>query len=267
MKRMKRQQHMKSIIRHRWSPELKGLALRVWAICLFPAMVSCVPASDIPAVEEVDAGYPPVNVVGEMRNVMWKGELGPSLELDTISERGGLYGLGPLTELKGELLIVDGTSYVSTVLADSTPSVEKSYRVSAPFFVYANVQEWNDEELPTHVKSISDLEKHIDRKTKDFERPFVFKLTGTVSNAVYHIQNLPDGAKVSSPEEAHQGQVKYPLKNVEAIIVGFFSTEHQGVFTHHDTFLHMHIITGDEKHMGHLDELQIDRMNLHLPVK
>lgn len=258
---------MKKTVLNRRLSKLKGPALRVWAICLFAAMVSCIPSGDIPAVEEVDAGYPPVNVVGEMRNVMWKGELGPSVELDTISERRGLYGLGPLTELKGELLIVDGTSYVSTVLADSTPAVEKSFEVSAPFFVYAHVKEWTEEELPAHVTSISDLEKYIDGKTKDFERPFAFKLTGKVSNAVYHIQNLPDGAKVSSPEEAHQGQVKYPLENVESIIVGFFSTEHQGVFTHHDTFLHMHIITGDEKHMGHIDELEIDRMKLHLPVK
>jgi acetolactate decarboxylase len=48
-------------------------------------------------------------------------------------------------------------------------------------------------------------------------------------------------------------------------VVGFFSTEHKGIFTHHDSFLHMHLISSDEKEMGHLDELEIESMKLYLP--
>jgi acetolactate decarboxylase len=50
-------------------------------------------------------------------------------------------------------------------------------------------------------------------------------------------------------------------------IIGFFSTEHKGVFTHHDSFLHMHLITKDKEKMGHLDAATFDRINVHLPVK
>ncbi len=90
-------------------------------------------------------------------------------------------------------------------------------------------------------------------------------MQGTISNALIHIQNLPKGAKVSSPEEAHQGQVNYELKDEEVEIIGFFSTKHQGIFTHHDSFLHMHLITKDKSKMGHLDELEISEMTLYLP--
>ena len=193
--------------------------------------------------------------------------MGDNINLDSISSKKGLYGLGPLTHLTGELLINDGKSYLSKVVSDSTMNVEKSFDVSAPFFVYANVTEWTEIDLPSNIKSIPDLEQFIDEKTSEYKRPFAFKLKGEVLNAIIHIQNLPIGTKVSSPKEAHQGQVDYELNNEEAEIVGFFSTEHQGVFTHHDSFVHMHLITKDESKMGHLDEVEFGRMKLFLPKK
>ena len=208
-----------------------------------------------------------VKIVGAMKNVMWKGELGSSINLETISDKNGLYGLGPVSYLTGELLINNGKSYVSKVTSDSTMTVEKTHNTSAPFFVYGNVTEWNEIELPSDVKTIQDLEKFIDDKTTEFKRPFTFKLIGQVSSAIIHIQNLPEGTKVSSPDEAHQGQTNYNIINEDAEIIGFFSTEHKGVFTHHDSFLHMHLITKDESKMGHLDELEIGEMKLYLPKK
>jgi len=211
--------------------------------------------------------YPDIKIIGAMKNVIWKGELGSSIDLDTISDKNGLYGLGPVSYLAGELLINNGKSYVSQVTSDSTMTVKKTFKTSAPFFVYGNVTEWNEIDLPKDVKKIQDLEKFIDDKTTELKRPFAFKLIGQVSSAIIHIQNLPEGTKVSSPDEAHQGQTNYKIQNEDAELVGFFSTEHKGVFTHHDLFLHMHLITKDESKMGHLDELEIGKMTLFLPKK
>ncbi|WP_053992384.1 acetolactate decarboxylase [Mangrovimonas sp. TPBH4] len=209
--------------------------------------------------------YPDIAIVRAMKNVMWDGALEGAILLDTISNKRGLYGLGPKSYLTGELLIFDGHSYVSKVTSDSTMAVEETYNVSAPFFVHTNIQEWETIELPASLKTISQLELFIDSNTKAFKRPFTFKLQGTVNNATIHIQNLPEGSKVSSPKEAHQGQVNYPLENETVDIVGFFSTEHQGIFTHHDSFMHMHLITKDRQKMGHLDAVEIDKMTLYLP--
>lgn len=211
--------------------------------------------------------YSDIKIVGAMKNVMWKGELGSSIDLDTISNKKGLYGLGPENFLTGELLINNGKSYISKVSSDSTMTVEKRFDVSAPFFVYANVTEWNKMKIPSDIKTIQDLEKFIDQKTTDYKRPLVFKLIGQVSKAIIHIQNLPKGTKVSSPDEAHQGQTNYELNDEESEIIGFLSTEHKGIFTHHDSFLHMHLITKDGNKMGHLDKLEIGKMALYLPKK
>jgi len=210
-----------------------------------------------------------IKIIGEMKNVMWKGELAGTINIYKIKNKNGLYGLGPVEYLTGELLIIDGKSYVSTVTSDSTMEVDETYQVKAPFFVYANQADWNIEDLPSDIKTIKELEEFIDKKTFDFKRPFVFKLKGQVDSAGIHIQNLPKGTKVSSPEEAHQGQTNYLLKNSDVEIVGFFSTEHKGIFTHHDSNVHMHLITVDRKKMGHLDNVFFGNgsIKLYLPKK
>jgi acetolactate decarboxylase len=213
-----------------------------------------------------DSAQTKVKIAGAMKNVMWKGELGGIVNLDTLQNKKGLYGLGPEEFLSGEILIVDGVSYVSRVISDSTMQVEERF-AAAPFFVYANENDLQEELLPDNITNMKELEDYIDSKTKEAIHPFVFKLIGRVDKALIHVQNLPKGAVVSSPEEAHQGQVNYPLGNYDVTIVGFFSTKHQAVFTHHDAFTHMHLITNDKTQMGHLDEATFSKgeMKLYLP--
>jgi len=127
------------------------------------------------------------------------------------------------------------------------------------------INAWQHVKLPSNIKTIKDLEKFIDTLRADFQNPFVFRLTGQVKDATIHIQNLPFDTKVSSPKEAHQGQINYDITNVESEIIGFFSTKHKGIFTHHDSYLHMHLITLDQRQMGHLDTLEIGNMTLYLP--
>jgi len=210
-----------------------------------------------------------VKIVGEMKNVMWKGQLYGNIKLDTIANKTNLYGLGPVEYLSGEILIIDGKSYKSTVVSDTTMKVEETYDIKAPFFGYANIAKWKEQTLPDSIQTIQQLEQYLDNVTKSSPRPFLFKLSGTVEQATIHIVNLPKDSKVSSPDEAHKGQKNYKLENEQSEIIGFFSTEHKAIFTHHDTFLHMHLITADRQKMGHLDEVLLKKgtMKLYLPTE
>jgi len=210
--------------------------------------------------------YPEIKVVGAMKNVMSNGELGGIINIDTITNKEGLYAIGPKSYLQGELLVVDGKSYLSTVTSDSTMKVEQTFDVSAPFLVYGNVNEWKEIQLPSNLKTIQDLETFVDSASKQMKRPFTFKLEGQIEKGIIHIQNLAEGSKVSSPKEAHRGQVNYNLEKEDVTIVGFFSTKHKGIFTHHDSFIHLHLITADRNKMGHLDKVEFQTMKLFLPV-
>jgi acetolactate decarboxylase len=196
-----------------------------------------------------------VKVVGAMKNVMRKGQLFGTISLDTIANKQHLYGLGPIEFLKGELLIVDGKAYQSSVISEKEMKVEENYKVKAPFFVYANINDWKEQILPDSVKSLIELENYLDTLSKDTNQPFAFRLSGIVKSAIIHIVNLPAGTKVSSPEDAHQGKTSYQLTDKEVEIIGFFSKQHQAIFTHHDTFIHTHLITKDISMMGHLEKV------------
>jgi acetolactate decarboxylase len=68
-------------------------------------------------------------ISGAMRNVMQKGDLSNTIYLDTISNKQHLYGLGPLEGLKGELLIIDGKSYISSVNENGSIQLKKALKL------------------------------------------------------------------------------------------------------------------------------------------
>lgn len=212
--------------------------------------------------------YPDVQIAGAMRHVMWEGKLDGTIALDSL-QQPGTYAVGPLAGLRGEILLADGTPWVSTVSSDGQMRVERMPGATAPFLVYARVEEWRAVELPPSVVDIPTLETFVDAQTSDAKRPFCFRLAGTVDAARIHVQNHPPGAIIRNPQEAHAKQVKFDLADRESEIVGFFSTEHAGVFTHHDTYLHLHLLTDDQSHMGHVDALDLNpsRVKLYLPVR
>lgn len=208
-----------------------------------------------------------VQVIGAMKNVMREGKLFGVMNIDTISNKSKLYGLGPVEYLSGELLIIDGVTYKSTVINKDQMKVEETRSAKAPFFVYANQIEWDSIPLPSTVSNLQELEKFIDERTKNTNEPFTFKLEGIIPNAKIHIVNLPSGTKINKPDDTKQGQMSYEIRNEKSTIIGFFSRKHQSVFTHHDTFIHMHLITANKQKMGHLDELRLTNTNpiLYLP--
>ena len=199
-----------------------------------------------------------VQIVGQLKDVMWKGELSGKINVDTIGNKSHLYGFGPLGYLRGEILILDGIAYQSTALNSQEMKVEQKENILAPFFAYANIQNWNTISLPEELSNLNDLEYFLDSICADREMPFFFKISGNIDSANIHVVNLPEGIKVRSPEEAHQGIVHYDLGNSEVHIIGFYSRNHQTIFTHHDTNMHLHLITCDLKKMGHLESLSFN---------
>ena len=227
-----------------------------FSIIVLIILASCVYQSD---------NISKVRTAGAMRNVMWKGQLEGTIALDSL--QGNYYGVGPLEFLRGELLMFNGKIIASSAISDSTMKVEEVAKANAPFFVYAEVSHWKEIKLPDSITTLKILESYLLTINQPVQEPFVFMLNGTINEAIIHVVNLPVGKHVSSPQEAHEGQVNYILKNEKIDLVGFFSTKHKGIFTHHDSNVHMHLITRDQKKMGHLDNLKFtsNALTLLLP--
>lgn len=203
-----------------------------------------------------------------MKNVMWKGELDKVIRFDSLMA-SGTFAIGPLEGLRGEVLIFDGVPFISKVREDASLNVTKEPESGAPFLVYSLVQDWKQAEIPDSISTVPELENYLTQITSDkTKEPFPFRLAGTVEFADFHVQNLPEGSKVRSPEEAHRGQVNYFSRDLSVDLVGFYSQNHQGIFTHHDTYVHIHLLSTDRQQMGHVDNIRWEggAMALYLPA-
>ena len=195
-----------------------------------------------------------VNSISAMKNVMWKGELEAKVKLDTLQPKTGLFGIGPLEGLSGEITIYDGQVYVSTINDDNLIEVKINPEVGAPFFVYANAYVFEEINLPKAVSNLKQLNDFLSKKY-DRKHAYVFKLIGEIQSGKIHVQNLPPNTKVSSPKEAHQGQVDFEIGKTAVEMIGFYSNSAKGIYTHHDTNIHVHLISQDKNMMGHCDEV------------
>ncbi len=191
---------------------------------------------------------------GEMRKVMRQGDFSNHISLDTIPFTTNTYGLGPLEGLQGELLVIGGKSYRST-LQNDTIYMEETQESKAPFFAYTDAETWRDYPLPDTVRNLQELENYLLQIFPDENKPFTIMIKGEIERATFHIVNLPTGVYVRSHDELIKYKRYFELQNEEVEIIGFFSKAHRGIFMHHDSFLHLHIITNDRKQMGHLDEI------------
>lgn len=206
-----------------------------------------------------------VKVVGEMKDVMWKGDLKGKIATDSLNSKE-TYGLGPIEFLKGEIVVFEGQSYVSKVVDSISHKVSKVPSVSAPFFVYSSNSDLKIVKFNRENYTLKELEEYVNLVYKDYDQPLLIRIDGVFEDIKLHSVNLPEGKKVSSPDEAHQGLTQYDFKNISGSLIGFFSRHHKAVFTHHDSFVHSHFISDDRKVLGHIDETNFNSTNVTLKV-
>lgn len=196
---------------------------------------------------------------------MWKGDLKGKITTDSLRTKE-TYGLGPLEFLKGEILLFEGQTFVSKVVDSISHEVNKVPSASAPFFVYTTNSNLKVIELPATNYSLKGIEEHINSVYENYDQPLLIRMDGLFDDIKLHSVNLPEGKKVSSPDEAHQGLTQYDFKNISGSLIGFFSRNHKAVFTHHDSFFHAHFISDDRKVLGHIDETDFNSSKVTLKV-
>ena len=206
-----------------------------------------------------------IRVVGQMRDVMWKGELAGKISTDSISDPNA-YGLGPIEYLSGEVLLFEGQTFISKVIDSAIHRVTPVSAVKAPFFVYAKESHLKSLSVEPLELSLKSTEELIDTLYFDYDKPLLVRIDGVFKDITVHSVNLPVGSTVSSPDQAHKGLTQYSYKNINGSIIGFFSRKHKAIFTHHDSFFHAHFISDNRKIMGHVDSVLFNSENTTFKV-
>ncbi|MFC4721717.1 acetolactate decarboxylase [Geojedonia litorea] len=208
-----------------------------------------------------------VKYSGALRTIM-SGAIQSVISLDTLSKMKHLYALGAVDNLKGEIQIFNGLPSNSFVV-DSSLQINDSYNLKASLLIYAEIEAWDSYQIE-HIKIKSDLEKQIFKIATDsgidIEKPFPFLLEGTIASLDWHVINWKDGDTIHNHKKHKASGLNGNLKNRKVQIIGFYSTKHKGVFTHHTTNMHIHFKTDDKDIAGHVDDLLLDNsITLKLP--
>ena len=207
----------------------------------------------------------PVIPTGAMRNTMFNGQLAGLIQLDSIA-KPGTYGIGPMAYLRGEVLLLDGHVFVSEMEKNLGMQVVQRTEVRAPFFVHQHVTEWTTVQLPDSVVDLPTLDAFLTARFAFVGEPFAFLISGVITSGDVHIVDVPRGTEVNGPDDAHRHNKHDHAEGRTMDLVGFFSTKHKAVFTHHDTNIHVHAITAERDWMGHVEQLRFSPSSVQLQI-
>lgn len=211
-----------------------------------------------------------VYTVGAM-NEMGKNNFQTQVWLDTIPDKSHLFGMGPYDRMKGEIMVFDGKPFYASAFEEGKAVVGQSWDIRSPFFVYANVPDWEAFELSEDITALEEIQNQVAAIAKknghDTKEPFPFKIIGTFDSLTTHI------VTPRSPDvEGYRADVKQQLfsfDNTMGSLLGFYSEKHQGIFTSSKSYIHVHYLSDDQTFMGHLDKINTatKTLTLYLPAK
>jgi acetolactate decarboxylase len=179
-----------------------------------------------------------------------------TIMLDTLN-KSHLFGIGPYGKMQGEITVLDGKPYIAQVLEDGLAHVSQNWKAEAPFFVFANVNSWNSYPLQSEIKNMNELQLAIEKlateKGLDLSSPFPFRIRGTFTELTIHVVT-PRTEDVAGYKPG-RNQENYSLTKGSGELLGFYSQNHQGIYTHKDSFIHVHFINQKITTMGHVDKI------------
>ena len=221
-----------------------------------------------------------VEYVGAQKDIFVSGKASSVVSLEDLEGRKGLYAMGPIDGLDGEITIFDSKPYITQVRGNDY-TLDKTFKHAAFFLVWTEQANWIDVPLPAMVKGYVDLQKFVKEQAQktgiDVTKPFPFLMTGTPVEIKWHINVDRTEGKPITKELFVKSKAPFVTKNEPVDIIGFYSDHHVGVFLAEyapaikegsgmKNAIHIHLVSRTSKASGHIDDITFgDGMVLRLP--
>ena len=131
-----------------------------------------------------------VEYVGAQKDVFTTGKAASVVSLEDLAGRKGLYAMGPIDGLDGEITIFDSKPYITKCAVPIT-SLDNTFKHGAFFLVWTEQAKWKDVPVPNTVKGYVDLQNFVKAQAQaagiDVTKPFPFLLAGTPVEIKWHI--------------------------------------------------------------------------------
>ncbi len=221
-----------------------------------------------------------VEYVGAQRDVFKTGKAASVVFLEDLAGHKGLYAMGPIDGLDGEITVFDSKPYITKVRgADYTAA--NTWKHGAFFLVWTEQEKWQDVPVPSTVKGYIDLQNFVKAQAQaagiDTTKPFPFLLSGTPVEIKWHINVDRTEGKPITKELFFKSKQPFTTKNEPVDIIGFYAEHHDGIFltkytpvikegSGTENAIHIHLVSRTSKAAGHIDDITLgEGMVLRLP--
>src|SRR5512135_1918987 len=131
-----------------------------------------------------------VEYVGAQKDIFKSGKASSVVSLEELAGRKGLYAMGPIDGLDGEITIFDSKPYITQVRGNEI-TMDNTLKHGAFFLVWTEQAKWQDIPVPQTVKGYVDLQNFVKTQAQsagiDVSKPFPFLLQGTPVEIRWHI--------------------------------------------------------------------------------
>lgn len=189
------------------------------------------------------------------------------VDLKTALSGPHTHAVGAIKGGKGEITVIDSEVWLAYGKDDlgrvvrAIPGGEE-----ASLVVTAQVREWQEIAVP---KKMSESELHqfiveqAERYGLNTKKPFPFLIEGPFQDVRWHVINGLN-PEFTGHFRGHGGeppfiQLKEYIEQTSGVIIGFYSANVKGVFTHPGESWHLHILIRDKERAGHVDEVVVGK--------
>jgi acetolactate decarboxylase len=210
-----------------------------------------------------------VRAYGAFRLFMQKQDYSSKVGLAEAQAPGATDGVGALSDLRGEISLIDGR-YIVSYGGGCKGACPAPHAEQAALLGTGRVKAWHAPvPLPETLlgKAIDDfIVAQAKSKGIDTETPFPLRLTGTLVKVEMHVIEAPNAAFTGHGSKVHMAkQDEFKHEWITGEVVGFYapSTMH-GVLTHPGELFHFHWIDEAGSRTAHLDAFGMEKGSMLL---
>lgn len=205
-----------------------------------------------------------VRAYGAFRLFMQKQDYSPKVGLAEARAQGATDGVGALSDLRGEISLIDGR-YIVSYGGGCKGACPAPHGEQAALLGTGTVKTWHAPVMLPETLVGKALEDYIVAVAKakgvDTDKPFPLRLKGALVKVEMHVIEAPNAGFTGHGSKVHMAkQDEFKYDRIMGDVVGFYapSTMH-GVLTHPGELFHFHWIDETRTRTAHLDAFGIEK--------
>ncbi|MFN3889913.1 MAG: acetolactate decarboxylase [Beijerinckiaceae bacterium] len=204
-----------------------------------------------------------VRAFGEFRLFFQKKDYTAKIELDAARRTNPTDAVGALSDLRGEVSMIDGRYIVS--YGGGCATCPPPHEEKAGLLGTARVNSWHDAIVLTETLEGKALEDFILMQAKsrslDVAKPFPVRLSGQLVNVKMHVIEAPNAGFTGHGSAVPMAkQDEFSHKRIAGAVVGFYAPPAMfAVLTHPGEPFHFHWIDEGRTRTAHLDAFGMEK--------